>query len=114
MYEFQCRKCQKAYTVPLDPNSDDLQHQECPKGHEMQRVFSFQMGHIDWVNGDFHGEGINMGLGKHFKSARERDYYAESNGLVRQDKYTGDTGDGKYEKQKAAKERVEKRLKENA
>jgi len=113
MYEFQCQQCREAYTVPLDPHSDDLQHQDCPKGHPMQRVFSFQMGHIDWVNGGFHGEEINLGTGQYHKSARERDYYADSNGLVRQDKWNGDLGEAKYEKQKKAKDRVEKRIKEN-
>ena len=70
------------------------------------------MGHIDWVNGGFHGEGVNMGLGKHFKSARERDNFAASQGLVRQDKYSGDLyGDKEYNRRKKKKEAIEARRK---
>ena len=115
IYEFQCNKCRKAYTVPLDPHSDDLTHQECPKGHEMERVFSFQLGPIDWVNGGFHGDETNLGLGKKFKSAKERDYYAAANGFVKQEKYGGDGVDHKsYDRRLKAKQRAEKRAKEKA
>ena len=115
IYEFQCNKCRKVYTLPLDPHNDDLSYQDCPKGHPMERIFSAAIGHIDFVNGGFHGEGINLGLGKHFKSARERDYYAEKNGFVRQDKYGGDVVDtDSYNKRLAVKQRAEKRAKEKA
>lgn len=115
MYEFRCPRCRKDYTVPLDPSSDDLSHQKCPKGHEMHRVYSVQIGHIDWVNGGFHGDEKNLGLGRHFKSAKERDYWAAKNGFVKQDKYGGDVmGDEQYKKRKAAKERAEKRAKARA
>jgi len=99
--------------VALDPHEDDLSHQRCPKGHDMDRIFSFQMGHIDWVNGGFHGEEMNLGLGRKFKSARERDYYAASHGLVKQDKYGGDVVDtDSYNRRLKAKQRAEKRAKE--
>lgn len=115
MYEFRCSKCQREYTVPLDPHSDDLSHQACPRGHQMDRVFSFQLGHIDWVNGGFHGDEVNLGLGRKFKSARERDNWAAANGFVKQDKYGGDLVDNTtYNRRLKAKERAEKRAKEKA
>lgn len=81
-YEFQCHTCRKVHTLLLDPNGDDLSHQSCEQcGSPMQRIYGATIGHIDWVNGGFHGEEINLGLGKKFKSARERDNYAASMGL---------------------------------
>lgn len=116
MYDFQCDKCRKVYTVPLNPHSDDLSHQDCEKcGTSMTRIYNAQIGHIDWVNGGFHGEDVNLGLGKKFKSARERDYYAATHGFVKQDKAGGDLVDhDSYNRRKAAKERAEKRVKEKA
>ena len=115
MYEFQCKTCQRAYTVPLDPHNDDLSHQKCPDGHDMDRVFSFQLGHIDWVNGGFHGDEINLGLGRHFNSARERDNYAAAHGYVKQDKYGGDIVDNSsYDRRAKMKARAEKRAKEKS
>lgn len=79
-YEFRCPTCRKAFTVLRDPHS--VKRAKCPDcGKRAERVFGFQLGHIDWVNGEFHGEGINLGLGKHFKSAAEREYYAAERGL---------------------------------
>ena len=113
MYEFRCNKCRKDYTVPLNPHEDDLSHQDCPEGHPMDRVFSFQLGHIDWVNGGFHGEDVNLGLGRKFKSARERDNYAAAHGFVKQDKIGGDILDNAtYDRRLKAKQRAEKRIKE--
>lgn len=81
----------------------------------MDRVFSFQLGHIDWVNGGFHGEDVNLGLGRKFKSARERDYYAAKNGFVKQESYGGDVVDNEsYERRLKSKNRAEKRAKEKA
>lgn len=83
MYDFQCHKCQEEYTVPLDPFNDDLTHQRCAVcGNGMQRVFHAPAFKIDWVNPE-RGEGINLGLGKRFKSARERESYADANGFVK-------------------------------
>ena len=36
---------------------------------------------MDWVNGGWHGNEINMGTGQYHKSVREREYWAESHGL---------------------------------
>lgn len=114
MYEFRCPKCHKGFTEVLDPHSDDLQHQPCPSCKKRaDRVWDFQLGHIDWVNGGFHGDDINLGLGRHFASARERDNYAAKHGLVRQDKAGIDVLDTEnYNRKKAKKERIEKRMKE--
>lgn len=111
MYEFRCHRCRQDYTVLLDPDNDDLQHQTCEVcGKEMGRVFSFQLGHIAYPNGGWHGEGINLAAGQHFKSTRERDYFMDSHGLVKEDKYTGESFDAVYKRRVAAKKRVEDRL----
>lgn len=81
MYDFQCPKCQKDYTVLLDPHSDDLSRQTCNVcGKDMTRIFTAPAFSIDWVNPE-RGDGINLGLGKHFKSSREREDYAKANGF---------------------------------
>jgi len=79
-YEFQCEKCQKLYTVEQEMHAEHKY--TCPecKG-KCHQVYSAQMGTVDWVNGGWHGDEINMGLGKHFKSARERDNFAAANNL---------------------------------
>lgn len=83
MYDFQCPKCRKDYTVQLDPHRDDLAKQKCDVcGAMMQRIFAVPAWRIDWVNPD-RGDGINLGLGKRFKSAREREDYAKANGFVK-------------------------------
>lgn len=83
-YEFRCPTCRRDHTLLLDPHEDELVHRDCDVcGHPMQRVFGATIGHIDWVNGGFHGDDVNLGLGKHFKSARERDSYAAEQGLVK-------------------------------
>lgn len=81
MYDFQCHNCQKGYTVLLDPHNDDLSRQKCSEcGSDMLRVFNVPAWRIDWVNPE-RGDGINLGLGKRFKSAREREDYAKANGF---------------------------------
>lgn len=80
-YEFQCPKCHRVFTALRDPLRDKVAYCEC--GARGDRVFSAAIGHIDWVNGGFHGDEPNLGLGKHFKSAREREYYAASKGLTK-------------------------------
>jgi len=82
MYEFQCRKCQKVFTELLDPHKDEVWHPKCECGAKSDRTpASFgSIGFIDWVNPD-RGDGVNLGLGKHFKSSFEREDYAKSNGL---------------------------------
>jgi hypothetical protein len=55
---------------------------ECPKhGVSCYQVFSFNKGTIDRPNG--FDDGINMGLGKHFKSTYERDEFAKRNRMVK-------------------------------
>lgn len=79
-YEFQCPRCRKAFTAWFDPSAE--KRANCPTCNQRgERVFGATVGHIDWVNGGFHGEEFNLGLGKSFKSARERDNYAASLGL---------------------------------
>ena len=81
-YEFQCPKCQKLYTV-LQEMHDEHTYR-CPECRgKCHQVYSVNIGTIDWVNGGWHGDEINMGLGKHYKSAKERDYDAAVHGLVK-------------------------------
>ena len=81
-YEFQCPKCQTVYTEAQEMLGE---HKfTCPECNaKCSQVYSVSLGPIDWVNGGWHGEEVNMGLGKHFKSAKERDYFAASHGLVK-------------------------------
>jgi putative FmdB family regulatory protein len=84
IYEFRCPRCHKAFTEDRDPYGEKTA--ECPDcGVEGERVFSAQMGYIDWVNPD-HGDGINLGLGKHFRSAAEREDWAKANGYEKLDR----------------------------
>jgi len=77
-YEFRCPKCQKVYTV-LQGMHDEHKYR-CPKhGVECRQVYSINIGTIDIPNG--FDDGINMGLGKHFKSTYERDEFAKRNGM---------------------------------
>lgn len=76
-YEFQCPKCQEGFTVLRDPHK--RKRAMCPTcGAAATRVFSKAAFRISEPNGP---DGINMGLGKRFKSNRERDYFADSHGL---------------------------------
>ena len=85
-YQFQCQQCHKEFTKLLSPTlGDNLLEQACECGGEAKRVWDAQPFSMDWVNGGFHGERINFGLGKKFKSARERDNYAAKMGLVKAD-----------------------------
>lgn len=81
-YEYECPQCGRRF--------DEWQglHDEhtalCPECRAVAtRVYTPARARIDWVNGGYHGDDINLGLGKHFKSTRERDYYAASHGLVK-------------------------------
>jgi len=77
-YEYQCPKCQKVYTV-LQGMHDEHKYR-CPE-HDMEcrQVYSINIGTIDMPNG--FDDGINMGLGKHFKSTYQRDEFAKRNGM---------------------------------
>lgn len=87
IYEFQCDECGHRFDAFCDPHEE--KRADCPEcGRPARRLFVYGAFNIDWVNGGFHGDGangdgLNFGLGKSFKSARERDAYAESLGLVR-------------------------------
>lgn len=86
-YEFRCPACRKVYTETLDPFSDELIKRKCPVcGAPADRIYSAQMGYIDWVNPGFHGDEVNLGLGRHFKSAREREDWAKANGYEKLDR----------------------------
>lgn len=74
-YDFQCQVCHEVFTVYRDPGKSK-RAVHC--GKSAHRVFKYAGFKIDQVNGP---DGINMGLGKHFESAKARDYYAESHGL---------------------------------
>lgn len=79
-YEFKCPTCKLVFTEAHESDSEKISR--CPKcGVLADRVWSAHVGHIDWVNGGWHGDEVNLGLGKHFKSARERENYAKSLGL---------------------------------
>lgn len=78
-YEFQCPACQGVFTVLRDPHK--RKHANCPEcGTAAERVFAYSGFRVAEPNGP---DGINLGLGRHFKSNRERDYFADSNGLRR-------------------------------
>ncbi len=77
MYEYQCPKCQKVYTVAQEMHGEHTY--ECHGPCRM--VFdSVRMGTIDRPNG-FDDDGINAGLGKHFDSTYQRDEFAKRNGM---------------------------------
>ena len=85
-YQFQCRECRKVFQKSLSWTlGDDLLHQGCDCGAEADRVWNAPKFRIEWVNGGFHGDGINFGLGRHFSSVRERDRWAAEHGLVKAD-----------------------------
>ncbi len=76
-YEFQCQVCQQEFTVLRDHRKRKIA-MHC--GKQAKRVFGYAGYRVSYPNGP---DGINMGLGRHFKSNRERDYFADSHGLVR-------------------------------
>lgn len=79
LYEFQCPECQLVFSALRDPHK--AKRAKCPGCREMAtRVFGFAGYRIAEANGP---DGINMGLGRHFKSIRERDYFADSHGKRR-------------------------------
>lgn len=79
-YEFLCPKCQKLYTV-LQEMHDEHTYR-CPSCRSKCRQnYSGHIGTIDRPNG--FDDGINMGLGKHFKSCYERDEFAKRHGMVK-------------------------------
>lgn len=81
-YDFHCDQCDTTFDRWQGMNDEHVA--ECPEcGAESRRVFSGQRFRIDWVNGGWHGEDINLGLGKHFKSQAERDYFAAEHNLVK-------------------------------
>jgi len=76
-YEFQCPKCRKVFTVLQEMHAEHVY--TCPKGHPTRQVFSVNMGTTDRPN-DI-DDGINIGLGRHFKSCYQRDEFAKRNGM---------------------------------
>ena len=79
-YEYQCPKCRKPYTVLQEMHAEHTY--ECPKhAISCNQVFGINLGNIDMPNG--FDDGINFGLGKHFKSCYERDEFAKRNGKVK-------------------------------
>lgn len=75
-YEFQCQKCQLVFTVLRDPHGS--KRAKCPEcGGMAKRVYGYAGFKITEANGP---DDINMTAGRHFKSNRERDYWADSNG----------------------------------
>ena len=76
-YEFQCPKCRKVFSALLDPHNPDENKivRKCECGAEAKRMFSAVLFRVAEPNGP---DGFNLGLGEHFKSLRERDYYADS------------------------------------
>ena len=85
-YEFRCQQCHREYTEDLDPSSD--KRVPCP-GCGTVNYKSFgevQLGYFDWGNPGWHGDGINLALGKHFKSGRHREEWAKANGYEKLDR----------------------------
>lgn len=80
-YEFRCPECQAVFQVLRDPlKAKAARCPKCSRGAE--RVFGYAGHYVHEPNGP---DDINMGLGRHFKSNRERDYFADSNGWKRMD-----------------------------
>jgi len=79
-YEFQCPKCQKVYTVLQDMQGE---HEYICESHPVmcRQVYTAHLGTIDRPNGI--DDGINIGLGQHFKSTHQRDEFAKRNGMVK-------------------------------
>jgi len=85
LYEFEC-PCGHVFTAWRPP--DGPKKARCPEcGSQAKRVYGNYKFRIEWNNGGWHGDGINAGLGKHFKSTAERDNYAASKGLVKAGSY---------------------------
>lgn len=81
-YEYVCDDCNTTFDQWQGMHEDHVSL--CPTcGKQARRVFNGQRFKIDWVNGGFHGEDINLGLGRHFRSQAERDNFAAENGLVK-------------------------------
>ena len=79
-YEFQCPKCHRVFSEMLNPHEpkESKMVALCDCGEEALRVFSAVLFRVAMPNGP---DDINLGLGKHFKSLRQRDYYADSHNL---------------------------------
>lgn len=81
-YEYRCEGCD--YNFDVQQGMHETHEADCPKcGRSAVRVFYVPRFKIDWVNGGWHGDDINLGLGKHFRSAAERDNFAAEQGLVK-------------------------------
>lgn len=77
-YEYECGT---HGVFEVQQGMHDVHKASCPRcGDEAKRIYGNHRFVIDWVNGGFHGEGINFAFNKHFKSTKERDYYAQSHG----------------------------------
>lgn len=70
-YQFRCNVCGQDFTVS-QAMDDEHTAEHC--GVKAQRIFT-PLG----VSVAFR-DGFNVGLGKHFNTQREMDYYAASNG----------------------------------
>ena len=76
LYLFKCGNCNHRQEVLQDP--DEERKATCEKcGGKMHQAWD-SLG-ISWQ----FREGFDPGLGKHFDTQRERDYYVESNNLRR-------------------------------
>lgn len=81
-YAFRCPQCGTGFEQLFE--HDEEKRPSCPAcGANADRIYQFAGYRIDWVNGGYHGDEVNLGLGKHFKSALERENYAKSLGLVK-------------------------------
>jgi putative FmdB family regulatory protein len=81
-YEFHCDECD--FSFDQMQGMFEEHEADCPKcGGPARRVFNGQRFKIDWVNGGWHGDDINLGLGEHFESAAARDRFAAEHNLVK-------------------------------
>ncbi len=79
-YEFQCPKCHRVFSELLDPHNPEQSKMwsRCKCGKQAKRIFSAVLFRVAMPNGP---DDINLGLGEHFESLRQRDYYADSHNL---------------------------------
>ncbi len=79
-YEYQCPKCHRVFTVLRDPHKSKPNKlwAWCKCHARAKRMFAEVRFRVAEPNGP---DGFNLGLGKHFKSIRDRDYFADSQNL---------------------------------
>jgi len=76
-YEFQCQVCQQVFSVLRNPHKSKVAL-HC--GKKAERLYGLSGFRVSQPNGP---DDINLGLGRHFKSNRERDYFADSHDCKR-------------------------------